>query len=49
MLCFTEETFGPLAPVCKFETEEEAMAIANNADTGLAGILLVYELVLVIL
>ncbi|XP_075441698.1 succinate-semialdehyde dehydrogenase, mitochondrial isoform X1 [Ascaphus truei] len=37
MLCIQEETFGPLAPVIKFNTEEEAVAIANSANVGLAG------------
>ncbi|ELK05804.1 succinate-semialdehyde dehydrogenase, mitochondrial [Pteropus alecto] len=37
MLCSHEETFGPLAPVIKFDTEEEAVAMANAADVGLAG------------
>ncbi|XP_036907277.1 succinate-semialdehyde dehydrogenase, mitochondrial [Sturnira hondurensis] len=37
MLCSQEETFGPLAPVIKFDTEEEAVAIANATDVGLAG------------
>ncbi|KAL7984466.1 hypothetical protein Chor_003036 [Crotalus horridus] len=37
MLCTQEETFGPLAPVIKFDTEEEALAIANSANVGLAG------------
>ncbi|KAM8967789.1 succinate-semialdehyde dehydrogenase, mitochondrial [Pelodytes ibericus] len=37
MLCTKEETFGPLAPVIKFDTEEEAVAIANSANVGLAG------------
>ncbi|KAM5295205.1 succinate-semialdehyde dehydrogenase, mitochondrial isoform 3-T3 [Glossophaga mutica] len=37
MLCSREETFGPLAPVIKFDTEEEAVAIANATDVGLAG------------
>ncbi|XP_063116026.1 succinate-semialdehyde dehydrogenase, mitochondrial [Cavia porcellus] len=37
MLCSHEETFGPLAPVIKFDTEEEAIAIANATDVGLAG------------
>ncbi|KAM9199812.1 succinate-semialdehyde dehydrogenase, mitochondrial [Mergus octosetaceus] len=37
MLCTQEETFGPLAPVIKFETEEEAISIANAANVGLAG------------
>ena len=32
----TEETFGPLAPLFKFETEEEVIAMANNPIFGLA-------------
>jgi succinate-semialdehyde dehydrogenase/glutarate-semialdehyde dehydrogenase len=31
-----EETFGPLAPVFRFETEEEAIALANATEFGLA-------------
>lgn len=31
-----EETFGPVAPIYKFKTEEEAMALANATDFGLA-------------
>ncbi len=31
-----EETFGPLAPIFKFETEEEAVKIANDTEFGLA-------------
>lgn len=37
MLCAKDETFGPLAPVIKFKTEEEAIAIANSTSSGLAG------------
>ncbi|XP_061838931.1 succinate-semialdehyde dehydrogenase, mitochondrial [Nerophis lumbriciformis] len=37
MLCAREETFGPLAPVIRFDTEEEALALANAAKVGLAG------------
>ena len=36
MLCATEETFGPFAPVFKFKTEDEAVAAANNTEFGLA-------------
>lgn len=31
-----EETFGPVAPLFRFETEEEAMALANDTPAGLA-------------
>jgi len=31
-----EETFGPLASVFKFETEEEVVALANDTEYGLA-------------
>ncbi|XP_060778303.1 succinate-semialdehyde dehydrogenase, mitochondrial [Neoarius graeffei] len=37
MLCMREETFGPLMPVLKFNTEEEALAISNSSLLGLAG------------
>ncbi|CAG1016871.1 partial succinate-semialdehyde dehydrogenase / glutarate-semialdehyde dehydrogenase, partial [Burkholderiaceae bacterium] len=36
MLCAREETFGPVAPVFRFKTEEEAIALANNTEFGLA-------------
>ena len=32
----TEETFGPVAPLFRFETEEEVVALANNTVFGLA-------------
>ncbi|RVD46077.1 NAD-dependent succinate-semialdehyde dehydrogenase [Mesorhizobium sp. M4B.F.Ca.ET.169.01.1.1] len=32
-----EETFGPLAPVFSFDTEEEVIAMANDTEFGLAG------------
>jgi succinate-semialdehyde dehydrogenase/glutarate-semialdehyde dehydrogenase len=31
-----EETFGPVAPLFKFETEEEVIETANNTEFGLA-------------
>jgi succinate-semialdehyde dehydrogenase/glutarate-semialdehyde dehydrogenase len=36
MLCSREETFGPVAPVFKFATEAEAIALANATEFGLA-------------
>jgi succinate-semialdehyde dehydrogenase/glutarate-semialdehyde dehydrogenase len=32
----SEEVFGPVAPVFRFETEAEAIALANNTAYGLA-------------
>jgi succinate-semialdehyde dehydrogenase/glutarate-semialdehyde dehydrogenase len=37
MLVAREETFGPLAAVLRFDTEDEAIALANDSDFGLAG------------
>ena len=37
MLIASEETFGPVAPVFRFSTEEEAIALANDTEFGLAG------------
>lgn len=31
-----EETFGPLAPLFRFETEDEVVALANDTEFGLA-------------
>ncbi|KQU63741.1 NAD-dependent succinate-semialdehyde dehydrogenase [Rossellomorea marisflavi] len=36
MLCMSEETFGPLAPITTFKTEEEAVERANDSIYGLA-------------
>ncbi|MCY0963823.1 NAD-dependent succinate-semialdehyde dehydrogenase [Parathalassolituus penaei] len=36
MRVFKEEIFGPVAPVFKFETEDEAIAMANDTEFGLA-------------
>jgi len=35
--CFTEEIFGPVAPVCTFSTEEQVIAAANSTEYGLVG------------
>jgi succinate-semialdehyde dehydrogenase/glutarate-semialdehyde dehydrogenase len=32
-----EEIFGPIAPILRFQTEDEAIAIANAGEEGLAG------------
>ena len=32
-----EETFGPVAPLFSFETEEDVIAMANDTEFGLAG------------
>ena len=36
MLIMSEETFGPVAPLMRFHTEDEAIALANNTSAGLA-------------
>jgi succinate-semialdehyde dehydrogenase/glutarate-semialdehyde dehydrogenase len=36
MLCATEETFGPFAPIFKFKTEQEVVELANATIYGLA-------------
>ncbi|MHA6848562.1 NAD-dependent succinate-semialdehyde dehydrogenase [Ralstonia syzygii] len=36
MLCASEETFGPFAPVFRFDTEQEAIDAANDTPFGLA-------------
>jgi len=38
-LCMFEETFAPIAPVCAFQHEEEAVKLANNSTHGLAAYL----------
>jgi succinate-semialdehyde dehydrogenase/glutarate-semialdehyde dehydrogenase len=36
MIVARDETFGPLSPVFRFETEEEAIRMANDTEFGLA-------------
>jgi acyl-CoA reductase-like NAD-dependent aldehyde dehydrogenase len=36
MLIMREETFGPVLPICSFKTEDEAVALANDSEFGLA-------------
>ena len=36
MLFMRQETFGPLAFLVPFDTEEEVVALANDTDAGLA-------------
>ncbi|MFN0027588.1 MAG: NAD-dependent succinate-semialdehyde dehydrogenase [Acidimicrobiales bacterium] len=36
MVIYREETFGPVAPVIVFDTEEEVLAMANDTEYGLA-------------
>jgi succinate-semialdehyde dehydrogenase/glutarate-semialdehyde dehydrogenase len=36
MRCAREETFGPVAPVLRFSSEEEVIQLANDTEYGLA-------------
>ncbi len=36
MLCWREETFAPVAPVMQFESEQEAVRLANDTPFGLS-------------
>ncbi len=35
-LCLCEETFAPIAPLCRFDSEEEVIRKANNTPYGLS-------------
>ena len=37
MIVSYEETFGPVAPLIRFKTEDEVIRLANNTEFGLAG------------
>ena len=37
MVVSQDETFGPLAPIFEFETEQEVIQLANDTEFGLAG------------
>lgn len=37
MMVSRDETFGPLAPIFSFETEDEVVRLANDTEFGLAG------------
>jgi succinate-semialdehyde dehydrogenase/glutarate-semialdehyde dehydrogenase len=37
MVVSYEETFGPVAPLIRFKTEDEVIALANNTEFGLCG------------
>jgi succinate-semialdehyde dehydrogenase/glutarate-semialdehyde dehydrogenase len=44
MLVAREETFGPVAPLFRFETEAQAIAMANDTEFGLAAYLYTRDL-----
>lgn len=44
MLVAKEETFAPLAPIFKFEKEEDAIQMANDTEFGLASYLFTQDL-----
>ncbi len=44
MMLAHEETFGPVAPLFRFDTEQEAIAMANDTEFGLASYLYTRDL-----
>jgi succinate-semialdehyde dehydrogenase/glutarate-semialdehyde dehydrogenase len=48
MRVMQEETFGPIAPIARFDTIEEAISLANQTPFGLAGFIFTEDLNLAI-
>ncbi|MGE7664740.1 NAD-dependent succinate-semialdehyde dehydrogenase [Ureibacillus composti] len=44
MKCMTEETFGPIAPITTYKTNEEVIERANNSPYGLAAYIFTQDL-----
>ena len=44
MLIYREETFGPVAPIVTFDTEEEVLTMANDTHYGLAAYVYTHNL-----
>lgn len=44
MLIYREETFGPVAPIITFDTEEEVLTMANDTHYGLAAYVYTHNL-----
>jgi succinate-semialdehyde dehydrogenase/glutarate-semialdehyde dehydrogenase len=44
MMLAKEETFGPIAPLFRFNTEQEAIQMANDTEFGLAAYLFTRDL-----
>jgi acyl-CoA reductase-like NAD-dependent aldehyde dehydrogenase len=44
MRVMREETFGPVAPIMKFKTVDEAISLANDTEFGLAAYIFTNDL-----
>jgi acyl-CoA reductase-like NAD-dependent aldehyde dehydrogenase len=44
MRVMNEETFGPVAPIMKFKTVDEAISLANDTEFGLAAYIFTNDL-----